>query len=107
MCSIGCVQHTSSAALEGWRPVGLCSALRPWRVDGRGRSVERSESMTSDQIASLLEIAEAKKGEAGWLELGLHHLTLHAAYNGASLSLARLEAIKMVGPMVHARGPRG
>jgi hypothetical protein len=63
--------------------------------------------MTSDQIASLLELAEAKKGEGGWLELGLHHLTLHTAYNGASLSLARIEGVKLVGPMVHARGPRG
>jgi hypothetical protein len=63
--------------------------------------------MTSDQVASLLELAEAKKVDGGWLETGSFHLTLHAAYNGASLRLARIEGVKLQGPLIFARGPRG
>jgi hypothetical protein len=63
--------------------------------------------MTSDQIAALLELAEPKKADGGWLELGQHHLTLHTAYNGASFSLARIEGVKLAGPLVFARSARG
>jgi hypothetical protein len=63
--------------------------------------------MTSDQIAALLELAEPKKADGGWLELGQHLLTLHTAYNGASLGLARIESVKLAGPLVFARSARG
>jgi hypothetical protein len=63
--------------------------------------------MTSDQIASLLELAEPKKADGGWLELGVHHLTLHMGCNGASLSLARIEGVKLAGPLIFARSARG
>ena len=55
----------------------------------------------------MLELAEPKKADGGWLELGQHLLTLHTAYNGASLGLARIESVKLAGPLVFARSARG
>lgn len=63
--------------------------------------------MTADQIASLLELAEAKKGEAGWYSLGQFHLTFHTAFNGASVSFGRIEEVKLAGPLLYARTGRG
>jgi len=63
--------------------------------------------MTSDQIASLLELTEPRKADGGWLELGQHLLTLHTAFNGAALSLSRIEGVRLAGPLVFARSARG
>ena len=67
--------------------------------------------MTSDQLASLLkallEVAEAQKAEGGWTSLGQYTLTLHAAFNGAQLSIAKIDAVKVVGALVYAKSARG
>lgn len=63
--------------------------------------------MTADQIASLLELAEAKKGDGGWHSFGQFHVTFHTAFNGASVSFSRIEEIKLVGPLLYAKGGRG
>jgi len=63
--------------------------------------------MTSEQIASLLELAEASKTADAWLSLETHTLTLHAAFNGASLSLSRIQSLKLVGPLIYAKTSRG
>lgn len=67
--------------------------------------------MTIDKVASLLEalldVADAKKAEGGWTSLGQYTLTLHAAFNGAQLSIAKIDALKVTGPLVHAKSARG
>ena len=62
--------------------------------------------MTADQLAKLLELAEAPKGEDGWSKLGQYTLTLHTAFNGASLSFSRIEEIKLAAPLVYAKNSR-
>lgn len=63
--------------------------------------------MTGDQLGALLKLAEAGKGDDGWSTLGKNTLTLHTAYNGASLSLARVEAVKVSGSLLLAKSQRG
>jgi hypothetical protein len=67
--------------------------------------------MTSDHLASLLkallEVADASKVEGGWTSLGQFTLTLHAASNGAQLSIAKIDAVKFAGPLVYAKSVRG
>lgn len=63
--------------------------------------------MTSDQLAKLLELAEARKGEEGWSSLGQYNLTLHTAFNGASISFSKIEELKLNAPLVYAKSGRG
>jgi hypothetical protein len=63
--------------------------------------------MTGDQLRALLELAEATKADDGWSSLGQHMLTLHTAFNGASLSLARIESVKVSGSLLLAKSQRG
>jgi len=64
-------------------------------------------SMTGDQLGALLKLAEAGKADDGWSSVGKHTLTLHTAFNGASLSIARIEAVKVSGSLVLAKSQRG
>jgi hypothetical protein len=63
--------------------------------------------MTPELIRALLEQSEATKEDDGWLNLGAYTLTLHTAFNGAALSFARIEGLKLAGPLVYARTARG
>ena len=63
--------------------------------------------MTGDQLAALFKLAEATKGDDGWSNLGKHMLTLHTAFNGASLSIARIESVKLSGALLLAKSQRG
>ncbi len=63
--------------------------------------------MTGEQIGALLKLAEAGKADDGWSSLGQYTLTLHTAFNGASLSLSRIEELKVAGPLIYAKGSRG
>jgi hypothetical protein len=64
--------------------------------------------MTSEHLAALLALAEASPDAEGWTTLKEgHHLTLHVASGGVSLSVARVEAIKVGGSLLTARTARG
>lgn len=63
--------------------------------------------MTGDQLAALLEVAEASKLDDGWSSLGKFNLTLHTAFNGASLSLGKIESVRVAAPLVYAKTTRG
>jgi hypothetical protein len=63
--------------------------------------------MTSDQLAKILELAEARKGEEGWSTLGQYTLTLHTAFNGASISFSKIEEVKLNAPLLYAKSSRG
>ncbi len=63
--------------------------------------------MTAEQLAAILKLAEAQKAEDGWSNLGQYTLTLHAAFNGAALSLGRIEQVKSAAPLLYAKGSRG
>jgi hypothetical protein len=100
------------------RPVGLCLLACRTAPDlekeaawcegltGKGISL-LDQFMTGEQLASILKLAEAGKGDDGWSTLGQYTLTLHTAFNGASLSLSRIEEVKLNAPLIYARGARG
>jgi hypothetical protein len=64
--------------------------------------------MTSDHLAALLALAEATPDAQGYSSLADgRHLTLHVATGGVSLSVGRVEALKVGGPLVTARTAKG
>jgi hypothetical protein len=64
-------------------------------------------SMTGDQLGALLKLADATKVDDGWTGLGQYTLTLHTAFNGASLSVTRIDSVKTAGSLLLAKGARG
>ena len=64
--------------------------------------------MTSEHLALLLTAAEAKKDEKGWSRAKEgHYLTLHVANHGASLTVGRVEAVKLEAGLLKARTVKG
>jgi hypothetical protein len=64
--------------------------------------------MTDEHFAAVLSACEAKKDKEGWHNLPEgRHLTLHAAFNGASLSVGRISALRRDGELVKARTVKG
>jgi hypothetical protein len=64
--------------------------------------------MTPEHLTALLTAAEAKKTDDGWVTLPEGRgLTLYLGSNGATLAVARVQALKVEGPLVHARTNKG
>ena len=64
--------------------------------------------MTNQHLAELLAAAEAEEDDDGWACAGQGRLiTLHAASGGASLTVSRIEALRVDGGLVKARTVRG
>lgn len=64
--------------------------------------------MTEQHFAAFLEAAETKKADKGWREAQEgRSLTLYAGHDGASLTVSRVEAVKLDGELVHAKTVRG
>jgi hypothetical protein len=64
--------------------------------------------MTQDHLSALYAAAEAKKGDDGWMILpDGRSLTLYVAADGATLTVARVQAVRLEGQLVHARTNKG
>ena len=64
--------------------------------------------MTEEHLAALLAAIEAKKNDKGWAVASEgRSLTLYAAFAGASLTVSRVEAIRIEQTLVHARTKKG
>ena len=64
--------------------------------------------MTDDHFSALLSAADAKKDGTGWMRTAEARLiSLHLASNGASLSVGRIEAVKLDKGLVRARTVKG
>jgi len=64
--------------------------------------------MTKEHLDALVATACAEKRDDGWQELGTgRHLTLYAAVGGVSLTVNRVTALRLDGPLLHARTQRG
>jgi hypothetical protein len=60
--------------------------------------------MTADHLNSLLSAAEAKKDDQGWFRPpDGRSLTLYVGADGVSLTVGRVEALKVEGDLVKAR----
>lgn len=64
--------------------------------------------MTEQHFSALLSASEAKKASDGWLKLPEgRHLTLYVAFNGASLTVSRIEAVRSEAGLVKAKTVKG
>ena len=64
--------------------------------------------MTEEHLAALLAAVEAKKNDKGWSVASEgRSLTLYAAYNGASLTVSRVEALRSEQKLLYARTKKG
>jgi hypothetical protein len=60
--------------------------------------------MTPEHLSAILAAAEAKKDDKGWSKAKEGRLlTLYIANNGVSLSVARIQTVRLEGKLVHAR----
>ena len=64
--------------------------------------------MTEQHLSALLTAAQATKASDGWTSASEGRLlTLYVAYNGAGLTVGRIEALRVEGEQVHARTSKG
>jgi hypothetical protein len=64
--------------------------------------------MNQDHLSALLSAAGAKKDSEGWIKApDGRHVTLHAAFNGVGLTVSRVGAVRLEGPLLHARTSKG
>jgi hypothetical protein len=64
--------------------------------------------MTEEHWSALLAVAEAKKQDQGFLSLPEgRSLTLYLAAGSSTLSIARVQTLKLEGALIHARTNKG
>jgi hypothetical protein len=64
--------------------------------------------MTQEHLTALITAGEAKKTDDGWLTLPEGRaLTLYVAAGNASLSIPRIQSLKLEHALVHARTHKG
>lgn len=64
--------------------------------------------MTEEMLKAVLETAQAKSDKDGWASLPEgRSLTLYAAHNGASLTVTKVEAIRVSHGILRARSAKG
>jgi hypothetical protein len=64
--------------------------------------------MTEEMLRAVLETAEAKSDKEGWATLPEgRSLTLYAAHNGASLTVAKVGALRVAQGIVRAKSAKG
>jgi hypothetical protein len=63
--------------------------------------------MTGEQFDAILKTAHAKADKDGWQALpDGGTMSLYVAFNGASITVARVEAVKVEGGLLYARTPK-
>jgi len=64
--------------------------------------------MTEEHLTAIIGAAEAKKDSKGWWVMPEgRHITLYASYEGSSLTMGKVDALQMDGPLLKARTVRG
>lgn len=64
--------------------------------------------MTEAHLTAIVEASEGKKDPDGWwvMKEG-RHVTLYVSAQGTSLTMGKVEALRLEGPLVKARSVRG
>jgi hypothetical protein len=64
--------------------------------------------MTEDHLTAIISVAEAKKDSGNWWVMPEgRHATLYASSQGSSLTMGKVEALALEGPLLRARTARG
>lgn len=64
--------------------------------------------MTEEHLTAVVAAAEAKKNNQGfWATQEGRHITLYVSANGTSLTVSRVEALKLEGHLLRAKTVRG
>jgi hypothetical protein len=64
--------------------------------------------MTEEHLSALLGAAEAKKDGEGWMRPPEgRNITLYVSSNGASMTVGKVEALRVAGQLLRARTVRG
>jgi hypothetical protein len=64
--------------------------------------------MTQEQLEAVLKQVSAKLDKEGsWTMPEGTHLTIQLAHDGASLGVPRIQTVRIEGPLVTAKTPRG
>ncbi|HVU02166.1 MAG TPA: hypothetical protein VHE30_10450 [Polyangiaceae bacterium] len=64
--------------------------------------------MTEEHFTAIVQAAEAKKDDKGWFATQEgRHITLYVSAEGSSLTVSRVEALRLDGGFVKARSVRG
>ncbi len=70
-------------------------------------SITTTCDMTSDHLDAILKTAHTKQDKEGWHTVpDGGTLTLYVAFNGASLTVGRVEALRFDGELLYARTPK-
>ena len=62
--------------------------------------------MSKEQLAALLKAAEATQKGDWWILPSGRHITFYAAFNGASLTVAKVHEVSEQGSLLHLRTRR-
>jgi hypothetical protein len=64
--------------------------------------------MTEDHLSAIVGAGDGKKDNQGWWVMPEgRHVTLYVASEGSSLTVSKVEAVKLEGTLVKARTVRG
>jgi len=63
--------------------------------------------MTEEHFAAVVSSADAKKGADGWWTSPGRHVTFYISAAGSSLTVSRVEAMRLDGPFLKAKTVRG
>jgi hypothetical protein len=75
----------------------------------RGRGREKTGLMTEEHFSAIITAADAKKDSQGWwVTQEGRHVTLYVSSGGgSSLTVSRVESLRLDGPLVKARSVKG
>jgi hypothetical protein len=63
--------------------------------------------MTGDHLDAILKLAGAKSEKDGWVTLPEGStMSLHVGHDGASMTVTRIEALRLEGELVYARNSK-
>jgi len=63
--------------------------------------------MTEEHFLAVVSAAEAKKNAQGWWVVDGRHVTLYVSASGTSLTVSRVEMMRVDGPFLKAKTVRG
>ena len=78
------------------------------RLDPETQAGQYERTMTEEHLTAILKAADAKKDGQGWAAVQEGRLmTLYVGSSGSSLTVSRVEAVRLAGTLLEARTVKG